>query len=280
MKRIVSSSFNTADEVINAMLLLENPEQRDLLMGFFKTGEGQYGEGDQFLGLKVPETRSIAQSAKDLSLLELQKLLESPLHEVRLCAFLILVDQFECNLMDKDGGTEKKSHFLNSCSINDQECMLRRDEIVDFYLKNASRANNWDLVDMSCYKIIGKWLLSPSKYTDKEKTAFMDSLAQSDNLWERRISMVSTLATLMSGDSSYTWKYAVYHLRMFKNKPYWSHDLMHKAVGWMLREMGKRCGMDILRDFLKEYVKIMPRTTLRYAIERMNVDERKYWMHY
>lgn len=139
------------------------------------------------------------------------------------------------------------------------------------YLANAKRANNWDLVDLSCYKILGQWLVESST-SKKEKLRLMDKLANSDNLWEQRISIVSTLATLKAHDTSYTIRYAKHHLHH-------KHDLMHKAVGWLLREMGKRCDMDCLRDFLSEYSTIMPRTALRYAIERMDKEEREHWMN-
>lgn len=271
----------TAEEVVAAMRMLENEEQRRLLMGFFKTGAGQYGEGDLFLGLRVPETRAIVKVAKDLPMEEIGKLLKSPWHEVRLCGFLVLVGQFErvvkdlvkrmkaLNSSGKDKGEVEEKSF---------ELMKRCDAIAEFYLQYGKCANNWDLVDLSCYKILGRWLLVPTKVTLERKVAMLDRLAVSNNLWERRISMVSTMATTMAGDPSYALKYAKLHLRMFVQHPEWSHDLMHKAVGWMLREVGKRCGMDMLRDFLAAYAHVMPRTALRYSIELMNEDERRRWM--
>lgn len=239
---------NTAQELISAMQMLENPEQRKVLMGFFKTGKGQYGEGDEFLGLKVPETRAFVKEYRMLPLMEVQILLRSRWHEIRLCGFLILVDQYNRK------GTSTKD----------------KEKILQLYLSNAKRANNWDLVDLSCYKILGTWLVESSA-TKEEKLRLMDKLANSDNLWEQRISMVSTMATLKANDTSYTIRYAKHHLGH-------RHDLMHKAVGWLLREMGKRCGMDHLRDFLSEHSSIMPRTALRYAIERMDREERDFWM--
>ncbi|MBQ0069976.1 MAG: DNA alkylation repair protein, partial [Bacteroidales bacterium] len=164
--------------------------------------------------------------------------------------FLILVDQYN----------------RKSTSPKD------KDNILKLYLDNAHRANNWDLVDLSCYKIIGKWLVE-SNATKKEKLQLLDRLANSSNLWEQRISIVSTMATLKAHDASYTLRYAKHHLNH-------KHDLMHKAVGWLLREMGKRCSIDELRTFLKDHAAIMPRTTLRYAIERMDKEEREYWMKY
>lgn len=239
---------NTAEELILAMQILENPEQRRVLMGFFKTGKGQYGEGDEFLGLKVPETRAFVKEYRMLPLSEVEILLKSKWHEVRLCGFLILVDQY-----NRRGVSAKD-----------------KDQILSLYLANARRANNWDLVDLSCYKILGRWLVE-SGATKEEKLRLMDNLANSENLWEQRISMVSTMATLKANDPSYTIRYAKHHLGH-------KHDLMHKAVGWLLREMGKRCGMDELRNFLSDYATVMPRTALRYAIEKMDKEEREYWM--
>lgn len=238
----------TAKQLISAMQMLENPEQRKVLMGFFKTGKGQYGEGDMFLGLKVPETRAFVKEYRSLPLSEVRKLLGNKWHEVRLCGFLILVEQYNGRK-----ATEKQ-----------------KDAILDMYLDNARNVNNWDLVDLSCYKILGRWLVE-SIAPKEEKLRLMDKLANSDNLWEQRISMVSTMATLKAKDSSYTLRYARHHISH-------KHDLMHKAVGWLLREMGKQCGMDELRDFLSEYASTMPRTALRYAIEKMEKDERGYWM--
>lgn len=239
---------NTAQELITAMQMLENPKQRKVLMGFFKTGKGQYGEGDEFLGLKVPETRAFVKEYRNLPLKEVQTLLKSKWHEIRLCGFLILVDQY-----NRKGATSQD-----------------KEKILKLYLANARNANNWDLVDLSCYKILGRWLVE-SDVTKEEKLRLMDKLANSDNLWEQRISMVSTMATLKAHDTSYTIRYAKHHLGH-------KHDLMHKAVGWLLREMGKQCGMDELRDFLSNHATAMPRTALRYAIERMDKKEREYWM--
>lgn len=238
----------TAEEVITAMQMLENPEQRKVLMGFFKTGKGQYGEGDEFLGLKVPETRAFVKEYRTLPLHEIQKLLANRWHEVRLCGFLILVEQY------------------NARKASEEE----KEAILKLYLANTRQANNWDLVDLSCYKVLGKWLVE-ADVTKSEKLNLMDKLADSDNLWEQRISVVSTMATLKAKDASYTLRYARHHLTH-------KHDLIHKAVGWLLREMGKQCGMDELRDFLSEYATTMPRTALRYAIEKMDKKEREFWM--
>ncbi len=247
----------TAKEVIQYMESLRNEEQRIGLMRFFKTGKGEYGEGDEFLGLKVPETREVVKYAKDVPFEEIPELLTNPYHEIRLCGFLLLVKRFE------ELATKKKT--------NDEAAIEVRDAIVKMYLEYADYANNWDLVDLSAPKIIGHWLMLPSHLDDKLAT--MDGLATSDSLWRKRISMVSSWMTSRYEDPSWCLRYAEMHLHH-------PHDLMHKAVGWMLREMGKQVNMDLLRDFLERHAHEMPRTMLRYAIEKMGEDERQYWMKY
>ena len=247
----------TAKEIISYMESLRNEEQRRVLMGFFKTGPGEYGEGDEFLGLKVPQTREVVKNVwKDFPLSEIPVLLMSKWHEVRLCGLLILVAKFE--------------KLTTKRLANDAETIKKRDEILTMYLKYAERANNWDLVDLSAPKILGASLLSPQKGEDW-KRQMLDELAASDNLWKQRMSIVCTWKTSQMGDPSWCLRYAEIHLHH-------PHDLMHKAVGWMLREMGKRCSMDLLRDFLQQHVHEMPRTMLRYAIEKMSEKERRRWM--
>lgn len=249
----------TAQEIINYMESLRNEEQRRVLMGFFKTGPGEYGEGDEFIGLKVPQTREIVKAvAKEFSLSEIPELLMSKWHEVRLCGLLILVDKFE--------------RQSTKCLMNDAEAMKKRDEILTMYLQYAEKANNWDLVDLSVHKILGTWVMLPSNLGDKNyKIKVLDNLARSECLWKQRMSMVFTWKTSQMGDPSWCLRYAEIHLHH-------PHDLMHKAVGWMLREMGKRVSMDLLRDFLRQHASEMPRTMLRYAIEKMSEAERKEWM--
>ena len=248
-----------AKEVISYMESLQDDEQRKILMGFFKTGPGEYGEGDEFLELKVPQTREVVKAvAKDFPLDQVPELLMNHWHEVRLCGFLILVSKFEKLSVKR--------------LENDQSAIRKRDEILKLYLKYAEKANNWDLVDLSVHKILGHWLLLPSTLGDKDyKIKVLDELAQSDNLWKQRMSMVCSWKTTQMGDPSWCLRYAEIHLHH-------PHDLMHKAVGWMLREMGKRVDMDLLRDFLHQHVHEMPRTMLRYAIEKMPERERQYWM--
>ncbi len=269
--------LTTALDIIKHMESLSNETQRLILMGFFKTGPGEYGEGDEFLGIKVPQTREVVKLSRDLSLSEVTILLQSHWHEVRLCGFLILVDQFEKLSIKR--------------LINDGEAIRKRDEILKIYLHYAEQANNWDLVDLSAPKILGAWLLLPTHleedadfkkniaedtsiiYKDDRqfKESVLDTLAASPCLWRQRMSMVCTWKTSQQGDPSWCLRYA----EKLLHHP---HDLMHKAVGWMLREMGKRVSMDLLREFLRQHIHEMHRTTLRYAIEKMDVEERNYWM--
>ena len=252
-----------SEDIIAYMESLQNEEQRDILMRFFKTGKGEYGEGDMFLGLKVPQTREVVKLAKDLPLDEIEKLIYSHWHEVRLCGLLVLVSQFE--------------HLSNKRLEQDTDAIAKRERLVSFYIKHAHQANNWDLVDLSAPKILGHWLMLPTLQDgtigmhDEKKKDVVDSLANSNNLWLQRISMVCTWKTTQLGDPTWCLRYAVKHLHH-------PHDLMNKAVGWMLREMGKRINEDLLRSFLHEHAHDMPRTTLRYAIEKLPADERLYWM--
>ena len=249
--------FTTASQVTAYMQALANEQQAKHLMRFFKTEKGDYGFGDEFLGIKVPVTREVAARAKSLPLTEVNVLLDSQWHEVRLCGLLVLVGQFE--------------KLCSKRLLHDSDAIECRDTIVQFYLDHAHSANNWDLVDLSVYKILGHWLFVPSHFSDEEKITIIDKLASSNDLWQQRMSVVCTMWPLMVGDASFTLRYAEKHLNH-------THDLMHKAVGWLLREMGKRVSMDLLRDFLSHHAAEMPRTALRYAIEHMSDDERRQWM--
>ena len=266
-----------ARDIIAYMLSLQNEKQREVLMRFFKTGTGEYGEGDEFLGLKVPQTREVVKMAltidhEPLTIEEVPELLMSKWHEVRLCGLLILVAKFE--------------KLATKKLVKDENAIRGRDEILTMYLQYAEQANNWDLVDLSVHKILGHWLLLPSRidgsknlwnhgstdFDDRTyKIKVLDELAHSNNLWKQRMSMVCTWKTSQMGDPSWCLRYAEIHLHH-------PHDLMHKAVGWMLREMGKRVSMDLLREFLRQHAHEMPRTMLRYAIEKMPETERKEWM--
>ena len=226
----------TAKELVDCFELLADKEQADFLQRFFKTGKGQYGEGDVFWGIRVPETRKVAKEFKQLPFNELKKVLENSVHEVRLCGLLILVERFKKAKEDE----QKK--------------------IVDFYLSQTKYVNNWDLVDLSCHAILGTYLL------DKPR-AVLYSLAQSNNMWEQRIAIVSTWAFIRKHDFTETLAIS----KMLLNHP---NDLIHKAMGWMLREVYKR-DKDVIFDFLKTHYAQLPRTTLRYAIEKMPEDQRK-----
>ena len=229
----------TASFVLNELLSVANPEKARFLQRFFKTGPGQYAEGDVFLGLVVPLTRSIAKTCKATPLPELQILMESEYHEARLCALLIVMEQFK-----KASGSERKA-------------------LYEFYLRNASHINNWDLVDVTCPHVVGAYLL------DKDRSILYE-LAASDNLWEQRIAMVSTVAFIRKREYTDT-------LALAERLMTHTHDLMHKAVGWMLREVGKK-DRDTLSDFLERNATQLPRTALRYAIEHYPEEQRQYFL--
>jgi len=218
---------------------LADPEQAKNLRMFFKTGPGQYGEGDIFLGIKVPVQRLVAKKHQDLGLNDVQDLLNSKIHEHRLIALLILIFQFE-------KGTEEK-----------------KKDIFEFYLKNTKNINNWDLVDVSVHKIVGAYLFKKDK-------VILYKLAKSKDLWERRIAMIA--CAYFIGHNEFEDALKIAEL-LLDDK----HDLIHKAVGWMLREIGKR-NQSVEEKFLKKYYKTMPRTMLRYAIEKFDETKRKDYL--
>ena len=210
-------------------------ETASILQRFFKTGKGEYGEGDKFLGIKVPQIRKIAKRNNDLTFTEIQKALKSKFHEERLCALLILVGKYST-------GDEKT-----------------KEKITNFYLANTKFINNWDLVDLTAPKILGKYLLN----RDRE---ILYTLSISESLWERRISILSTFEFIREKQFQDSLKIA----KILLND---EHDLIHKAVGWMLREIGKR-DLETEEKFLLKYYKTMPRTMLRYAIEKFPEKKR------
>ncbi len=220
-----------------------DPSQVEGLMRFFKTGPGQYGEGDKFLGIKVPVTRSVVKECwKDVGFKELEDCIMSEYHEIRLAALLTLVQIF--------------AHAKKNPELQEQ--------CVDFYLLHTDRINNWDLVDLSCYELIGSWLL------DKDRTLLYDLARNGRNIWEQRIGMVSTMQFIRHGQTADT--YAIADI-LLNHK----HDLIQKAVGWLLREAGKR-DADELRRWLLPRANTMPRTALRYAIEKFPDSERRSWL--
>ncbi len=223
------------------LLLNRNKDKAKILSHFFKTGRGEYGEGDVFLGITVPVSRQIAKKYKELSFIEVGKLLKNKYHEVRLVALLILVQKYK----DVKNNEEKK-------------------KISTFYLKQTRYINNWDLVDLSAHYILGNYLF------DKDKS-ILEKLACSKNIWERRIAIISTFAFIYKGEYKETFKIVKI---LIKDK----HDLIHKACGWMLREVGKRVDQKKLEEFLDDNWKDMPRTMLRYAIERLPIEKRKYYL--
>lgn len=247
----------TAFEIETAMRQMADPEQQRILGRFFKTGEGEYGAGDVFLGIKVPQTRAVVKEGRlQVPLDEIEKALQSPYHEVRLCGFLLLVEEMNAALPRRGVDTREKA--------------LRRAEIARFYLANARQANNWDLVDLSCYKIIGQWLLHPQADGTMPRRDILDKLAHSDNLWEQRIAIVSTMMLIRAGQFDDTLRIATLLLGH-------THDLIHKAIGWMLREVGKR-DLATLAAYLDAHYSELHRTTLRYAIERLAPAERQAWL--
>ena len=213
----------------------------EILQRFFKTNTGEYGEGDKFIGIVVPDIRKVVKQNTALSLNEIVILLHSPVHEERLCALLILVTQY------KVGDIKKKK------------------QIFQVYLKNTKYINNWDLVDLTAPNIVGAYL------RDKPKD-ILSKLAKSKNLWQKRIAILATFDDIYHKKSEETLKIAKILLHD-------KHDLIHKAVGWMLREVGKRVDEKVLLKFLDEHYKTMPRTSLRYAIERLPEPKRLAYLH-
>ena len=225
--------------ITSELQALTNAEKREIFPRFFKAGKGEYGEGDRFLGVTVPNIRAIAKLHKDISIEEIRELIQSEWHEVRLCALIIMVEK-----------SKKKDEAL-------------RKELFNLYLSQTKRINNWDLVDLSCRFIIGEYLLDKSR-------DILYHLAQSPLLWDNRIAIVSTYAFIRKGQLEDT--YALSDLMM--QHP---HDLMHKAIGWMLREAGKR-DSERLYDYVMSHRADMPRTMLRYAIEKFSPKERSILM--
>jgi len=227
-------------EIRSEIKKLGNADHAKIMQRFFKTGKGEYGEGDVFVGIKVPVQRQIAKQFRDLRLNEIQQLLNSNIHEERLISLFILVDQYQ------------------------KSDEIRKEKIYSFYMKNSKRINNWDLVDLSAPKIVGDHLLNRDK-----KILF--KFSRSSNLWERRIAILATYTFIKNGSFEPTLQIS----NILLNDNY---DLIHKAVGWMLREVGKK-DIKTLDNFLKERYKKMPRTMLRYAIEKFPEVKRKKYLN-
>lgn len=218
-----------------------NPEKIKIFMSFFKTGKGEYGEGDKFIGLSVPENRRVAKKYFKVDLSVIDEMLKSEIHEFRLSGFLALVERYK-----KSKDPKEKNY------------------IVEFYVTRGTYANNWDLVDLSAPYILGASMLKIPNPT------LLDELSLSDNLWLQRIAIVSTLTLIRNNRFDEA-------LRLAKQYLLHNHPLIHKATGWMLREIGKKDEV-VLLDFLEKFTLKMPRTTLRYAIERLSPELRQHFM--
>ena len=224
----------------------ENPSLVEGLSHFFKTAPGQYGEGDKFLGIKVPTVREVVKNQwQNATFEDLEECVTSEYHEMRLAALLTLVQVFK--------HAKKDERLQKQC--------------IDFYLAHTQYINNWDLVDLSCYELLGNWLLN------RDRKLLYDLADNGKTIWEQRIGMVSTMQFLRHGELDDTYNIA----EIFLEKPKPLHDLLQKAVGWLLREAGKR-DEQRLKDWLSTRYKTMPRTMLRYAIEKFPENERKYYL--
>lgn len=234
---ITKATFKNLHETL---LKKENPERAKHSLRFFKTGKGEYGEGDRFIGLNTPEVKNLVKEFTDLPYSEVQKALEGKFHEERLVGLLLLVKRFE-----KGNDEEKKKVF-------------------EMYVDNTKHINNWDLVDVTADKIVGPYL------KDQDKSPLY-KFSKSKSLWERRIAIISTYCYIKNANPKETLKIAEILLHD-------KEDLIHKAVGWMLREIGKQCGEEKEEEFLKKYYRTMPRTMLRYAIERFTEEKRRMYL--
>lgn len=229
-------------EIQEALAVLSIPEKAEFFPRFFKTGKGEYGEGDLFLGVKVPDQRSVAKEYySKIDLKELSSLLSSKYHEHRLTALFILISKFE--------------------KTKDQSI---KEEIVNFYLNHLAYVNNWDLVDSSCYKILGRYAY------ETQKEHLLRDLSESEEMWHKRIAVVGTMHYVKKGSFALTKELVTRNLKH-------PHDLMHKANGWLLREMGNINEKE-LTDYLNQYYTEMPRTCLRYAIEKLDEDLRQDYL--
>ena len=235
-----------ANTLLSHMLSHQDYSQVAGLSRFFKCGPGQYGEGDKFLGIKVPITREVVKSTwKEVTFEDLEECISSEYHELRLAALLTLIEIFS--------HSKKKPEVQQSC--------------IDFYLSHTTFINNWDLVDLSCYPLLGVWLL------DKDRTLLYDLAGNGKTIWEQRIGIVSTMTFVRAGQLDDTFAIA----ELFLNENEHLHDLLEKAVGWLLREAGKR-DSERLANWLYPRASSMPRTMLRYSIEKFPETERQHYL--
>ncbi|HCM35024.1 DNA alkylation repair protein [Chryseobacterium sp.] len=229
-------------EIKEALAVLSIPEKAEFFPRFFKTGKGEYGEGDLFLGVKVPDQRAVAKEYySKLNLEELSELLSSKYHEHRLTALFMLISKFE----------KTKDNTI-------------KDEVVKFYLNHLKYVNNWDLVDSSCYKILGRYAF------ENKKESILRDLSEAEEMWHKRIAVVGTMHYVKKGSYDLTKEFVTRNLKH-------SHDLMHKANGWLLREMGNKNEKELI-SYLNIYYKEMPRTCLRYAIEKLDEEVRQDYL--
>ena len=237
-----------ANKITGRFLQIADSDKAQHLSRFFKTGEGEYGYGDKFLGICVPQTRRLVKEFKTEADVECCiKLIHSEWHEIRLGGFLLLIELYRKAKKSKDVSTTEK--------------------IVNIYLEHIDYGNNWDLVDLVCAHILGDWLID-----HPQQRTVLDELSEPGrSLWHQRVAIVTTLALIRAGQFADT-------IRLSKKLLSHKHDLIHKATGWMLREMGKRGGYDELISFLDSYATIMPRTALRYSIERLPENLRQYYL--
>lgn len=235
-------STGIVKEIQEALAVLSIPEKAEFFPRFFKTGKGEYGEGDLFLGVKVPDQRTVAKEYySKISLEELSGILSSKYHEHRLTALFMLISKFE----------KTKDKAI-------------KDEIVTFYLNHLQYVNNWDLVDSSCYKILGRYAY------ENGKESLLRDLSEAEEMWHKRIAVVGTMYYIKKGSFGLTKEFVTRNLKH-------PHDLMHKANGWLLREMGNKNEQE-LTVYLNEFYKEMPRTCLRYAIEKLDEDLRQDYL--
>lgn len=229
-------------EIKEALAVLSIPEKAEFFPRFFKTGKGEYGEGDLFLGVKVPDQRAVAKEYYSrLNLEELSELLSSKYHEHRLTALFMLISKFE----------KTKDNTI-------------KDEVIKFYLNHLKYVNNWDLVDSSCYKILGRYAF------ENKKESLLRDLSEAEEMWHKRIAVVGTMHYVKKGSYDLTKEFVTRNLK-------YSHDLMHKANGWLLREMGNKNEKELI-SYLNIYYKEMPRTCLRYAIEKLDEEVRQDYL--